>query len=313
MKYGELESLRLETIAKISQLNAEAATQLEQYRVNWQNELTAVNADADKQLSALQTEWATKLGVLTDNAEKEFKDMQTKVQTTVQTMRADTEKEFTTLATNIQTIMRTPDWASVGRNIIDGMTQGVISAAGRLAEAAAEAAYSALQSAEAALGINSPSKEFEKLGMYSDLGFANGLSGFTSVIIASANGVGKTAINTLQGAISKISNIMESGINTAPVIRPVLDLSDIEAGGQRINDLFAQRKGINVAAITKNIPVVGKTNTDVSTPAQIAQPQQGPSISFTQNNYSPKALSRIDIYRQTKNQISTLKGVVKPV
>jgi hypothetical protein len=93
---GELESLRLETIAKISQLNAEAATQLEQYRVNWQNELTAVNADADKQLSALQTEWATKLGVLTDNAEKEFKDMQTKVQTTVQTMRADTEKEFTT-------------------------------------------------------------------------------------------------------------------------------------------------------------------------------------------------------------------------
>jgi hypothetical protein len=32
---------------------------------------------------------------------------------------------------------------------------------------------------------------------------------------------------------------------------------------------------------------------------------------FIQNNYSPKALSRMEIYRQTRNQISMVKGVVK--
>ena len=33
-------------------------------------------------------------------------------------------------------------------------------------------------------------------------------------------------------------------------------------------------------------------------------------FSFTQNNYSPKALSRKEIYRQTKNQFAMAKGVV---
>ena len=36
----------------------------------------------------------------------------------------------------------------------------------------------------------------------------------------------------------------------------------------------------------------------------------GNTYQFTQNNYSPKALSRIDIYRQTKNQFSAMKGLV---
>ena len=40
-------------------------------------------------------------------------------------------------------------------------------------------------------------------------------------------------------------------------------------------------------------------------------PNQGTQISFTQNNYSPKELSRIDIYRNTKNQLNMMKGVVK--
>jgi hypothetical protein len=33
-------------------------------------------------------------------------------------------------------------------------------------------------------------------------------------------------------------------------------------------------------------------------------------ISFVQNNYSPKALSRLEIYRQTRNQIHQLKGAL---
>ena len=36
----------------------------------------------------------------------------------------------------------------------------------------------------------------------------------------------------------------------------------------------------------------------------------GNSYQFVQNNYSPKALSRLDIYRQTKNQFSAMKGLV---
>ena len=34
-------------------------------------------------------------------------------------------------------------------------------------------------------------------------------------------------------------------------------------------------------------------------------------VTFNQYNYSPKALTRLEIYRQTKNQLSMMKGVVK--
>ena len=36
----------------------------------------------------------------------------------------------------------------------------------------------------------------------------------------------------------------------------------------------------------------------------------GNTYTFTQNNYSPKALSRTDIYRQTQNQFAVMKGTV---
>jgi hypothetical protein len=37
----------------------------------------------------------------------------------------------------------------------------------------------------------------------------------------------------------------------------------------------------------------------------------GNSYNFTQNNYSPKALSRVEIYRQTKNQFSAIERMVE--
>ena len=36
----------------------------------------------------------------------------------------------------------------------------------------------------------------------------------------------------------------------------------------------------------------------------------GTSVKFEQNNYSPEALTEIEIYRQTKNQLSQLKSVL---
>jgi protein-disulfide isomerase-like protein with CxxC motif len=37
---------------------------------------------------------------------------------------------------------------------------------------------------------------------------------------------------------------------------------------------------------------------------------QAPSLVFEQNNYSPEALSDVEIYRKTKNQLGQLKSVL---
>ena len=51
-------------------------------------------------------------------------------------------------------------------------------------------------------------------------------------------------------------------------------------------------------------------DTVVEEPDQNGGATAQPSTTFIQNNYSPKHLSSIDIYRQTRNQLSSLKGAM---
>ena len=58
--------------------------------------------------------------------------------------------------------------------------------------------------------------------------------------------------------------------------------------------------GLTSSARSLNTPTRG---------AQGAQGQSGGVVNnFTQNNYSPKALNRLEIYRQTRNQLSAVGG-----
>lgn len=67
------------------------------------------------------------------------------------------------------------DWGAIGSNIIDGIKSGISSAAGRIADAAKEAARKALDAAKDFLGIHSPSTVFrDQIGKYMALGMAEG-------------------------------------------------------------------------------------------------------------------------------------------
>jgi hypothetical protein len=51
-----------------------------------------------------------------------------------------------------------------------------------------------------------------------------------------------------------------------------------------------------------------KTALDAAQAAEVAQ--AGPSFQFEQNNYSPEALSDVEIYRKTNNQLSQVKSAL---
>ena len=76
------------------------------------------------------------------------------------------------------------DWASVGRNIIDGIKSGVVNAANDLAEAAKQAAQNALDAVKGFLGIDSPSKVFAEIGANISQGMAKGITGETAPVQA---------------------------------------------------------------------------------------------------------------------------------
>lgn len=80
-----------------------------------------------------------------------------------------------------------------------------------------------------------------------------------------------------------------------PIITPVLDMSGVEPGLRNLNAIASYRA-----------PQVTETNTGIDTGDNADSP-----VTFNQYNYSPKALSRLEIYRQTKNQLSMMKGVAR--
>ena len=163
----------------------------------------------------------------------------------------------------------------------------------------------ALDAANRTLGIRSPSREFMKVGRYSDEGFALGLRKYANLIAESSNNVGQSALDAIRNSIVKISNAIDSDLDTQPTIRPVLDLSGIETDAGRLNTLFSQNRALSISAGMR------RDDSDDQNGVTGAKPKTGNVYQFTQNNYSPKALSRSEIYRQTKNQFSTMERMVE--
>ena len=199
--------------------------------------------------------------------------------------------------------------ANLATAIIEGMARGLYAGVGRVVDAAKNVAESALHSAEHFLGINSPSKEFKKLGIYSGEGYSEGLEESISVVEASAALVGKAAILSMQKSISNIAVLASEKIDLSPVIRPVVDMSAIDHLPYRL----AQVLTFKPIEIKTNVSNAGQAAYGVAAnqEAQALQAQATQtidnSVKFEQYNTSPKALSEIDIYRQTKNLISAAK------
>lgn len=193
--------------------------------------------------------------------------------------------------------------------IIEGMVKGLGHGLGKVKDAAINVAKSALNSAMDFLGAHSPATKFIDLGEFSVMGFAIGLTHLLSRVATSAKGVGKTALDTLGGSMSDMSDILSSNMDLQPTIRPVLDLTDLSKNAGQIDKVLAGTRQISldVARVNASNASVGFQNNKTETD-QTPQTTTGDVTNYTQNNYSPKALTPAEIYRQTKNQLATTKG-----
>ena len=112
---------------------------------------------------------------------------------------------------------------SAGANAMAGLASGISAGGSGAIAAAASVARRALQAAKAELDINSPSKKFEEVGMYSDEGLAQGFTKYASVAFKAVRNVASTALNTMQ---SKLSN---QSMDIQPRIVPIVDSTQMES------------------------------------------------------------------------------------
>ena len=231
------------------------------------------------------------------------------IETKMPEVRAAIQRLVTAIITEFGAAVK--DAVDVGGNIIDGLKRGISNGIGAVVQAAKNVASRALEAAMDFLGIHSPSREFAKLGMYSSEGLALGISNYGGLVEDSATSVADTALSSMREALNSVDSLMNSDMNSNPVIKPVIDLTEIQNGVKDVNGLLeTDTMGINYAI--NNTPKISPRTNSQSDASQGANSStaNASSISFVQNNYSPKELSRLEIYRQTKNQFSMLKGVL---
>lgn len=197
------------------------------------------------------------------------------------------------------------DFKNIAKNLVGGFVQGIKEKISDAVNAVKELGEKALNGIKDFLGIHSPSRKFAEIGRYLDEGLAMGLDKYSGKVVNSTENVGMDAVNAMSNAISSVSDIINSDMDTEPTIRPVIDMSDIESGAKNINALFSRNQAMKVSAR------FNKSSAEDGIDSNGGNSNNGNVYQFTQNNYSPKALSRVDIYRQTKNQFSMMERMVK--
>lgn len=201
--------------------------------------------------------------------------------------------------------------ADLGIAIVKGMARGLLSAGGEVADAAKNVAKKALDAAKDWLGIKSPSKKAqEEIGEPFGEGAAKGITKSTSTVTDAAKDLGDSAIETMRKSLKDISDVVSGDVDLNPKITPVLDLTKLRKDANQVNGMF---KPISFDATTKsaNDAAAGHPSNQPP-PPDGAMTTGAPSVTFVQNNNSPKALDAATIYRQTKNQLSKVKEVVAP-
>lgn len=128
---------------------------------------------------------------------------------------------------------------SSGMYITSGLALGISAGRSQVVSAAIRVANAAAQAAKNALQIASPSKVFKKIGTFVGEGLKIGIDNYATPIYKTAYSMGSKAIDGMRSAVSAIGNVIDSGMEFNPTISPVLDLSNVQSGAAAISGMFA--------------------------------------------------------------------------
>lgn len=193
--------------------------------------------------------------------------------------------------------------------LVEGIIRGIGAALGRAVQAAVDIGKAMFDGAKAALGINSPSKKFIPLGEGVSEGMAVGTLNASPMAEAAAVTVGENMIDSMAKTLDGMSKILGSDlIDFEPTITPVLDLSNVKKEAQSLGDILAMQN-LDVSSTYKKAQSAG-FGYEANRATQNFPGEENPvnSITYIQNNTSPKALNNEEIYRQSNNLISKKGG-----
>ena len=134
---------------------------------------------------------------------------------------------------------------TIGQNIITGIMDGIKNMGRRLTKAVTDVVDNSIKGIKNFLGIDSPSKVFAEIGRDSISGLVLGINDMSKAITSSTKRVGNNAIKGISDVICDISDYLSADMSMNPVIRPVIDMSEVDKG---LNKTFNKQQKLNVSS-----------------------------------------------------------------
>lgn len=191
--------------------------------------------------------------------------------------------------------------------IMQGFSSGIGAAAGEMWNYAKRLASNFIAGIKNFLGIASPSKVTRQLGEWTGEGFIEGVDRSIPKAGASAREIGKVTVEELRDSLKDMNLELnkQTPRNFQPTIRPVLDLSDVKRTAPELDSILDRSRVLTPRPAWQTVSAISATAVeDAPTDNFVNGSRKAFGNTFIQNNYSPKALSSAEIYRQTNNQLS---------
>lgn len=148
---------------------------------------------------------------------------------------------------------------NAGSYLASGLASGISANSYKVSAQAKAMANAAYNVAKRALDINSPSKVFRRLGYSVPEGFAQGIDRMGKVVSGSSKGMAQLALENTKSAISRIGELVDSGMNVQPTIRPVVDMSNVNAGVSAISSMMNLNGSVNVMTNARAISLMRRS------------------------------------------------------
>lgn len=160
------------------------------------------------------------------------------------------KKAATKLAKAAKTAIRDlkGEFEDAGEDLGRGLINGINAKKEDVYKAGFSLGQKAVQGEKDGQKSNSPSKLTIKAGKWLGEGLVIGINNIGKKVYNAGYDMGDNAINAVSNAISRISDVVNSDVDSQPTIRPVMDLDDVRSGMDTMNRMLGATPSVGVLA-----------------------------------------------------------------
>jgi len=164
----------------------------------------------------------------------------------------------------------------VGGYLMAGIKSGLETGGEKLKTTVEKAANDVVSWFKKIFGINSPSKVFAEMGMFLDLGLAKGINDNTDNAYDAAEGLANDTAEGFEKAglakvLSDLNSSLESDFDNEIVLRPVLDLSEIQNGKNRLYSMIGDMDSYNISGSNT---IANRTRDEINSKPKVTKDSQ---------------------------------------